>query len=33
MARAEEALQAQRQRESVIAAHGQFAARFQPVLP
>lgn len=33
MSRAEEALQAQRQREAVIAAHGQFAARFQPVTP
>lgn len=33
MAQAEEALQAQRQREATIAGHGQFAARFQPVSP
>ncbi len=33
MAQAEAALQAQRQREAVIASHGQFAARFQPVAP
>lgn len=31
MAQAEEVLQAQRQREAVVAGHGQFAARFQPV--
>lgn len=33
MAQAEEILQGQRQREAVIAGHGQFAARFQPVAP
>lgn len=33
MAQAEEVLQAQRQRELVVASHGQFAARFQPVAP
>lgn len=32
-AQAEEAMQAQRRREAVIAGHGQFAARFQPVAP
>lgn len=33
MAQAEEASQAERQREAVIAGHGQFATRFQPVTP
>jgi type IV secretion system protein VirB5 len=33
MAQAEAALLTQRQREAVIASHGQFAARFQPVAP
>ena len=33
MAQAEEASQAERQREAVIASHGQFATRFQPVTP